>query len=57
MKRGAQQMKQNQIRMTEEFKNRIHKYQKKVQQDTGAVIDFSEAARALIDRGLKEAKL
>jgi hypothetical protein len=54
---GSKHTKQNQIRMTDELKARIHKYQDKLQHEKGIEINFSEAVRALIDRGLKEARL
>ena len=52
MKR-AQTTKQNQIRMTDDLKARIRKYQDKLHKDTGMEANFSETVRALLDRALK----
>jgi predicted DNA-binding protein len=54
---GSKRTKQNQIRMTDDLKDRIHEYQKKLHREKGIQVNFSEAVRALIERGLKEAKL
>lgn len=51
MKRA--QTKQNQIRMTDDLKARIRKYQDKLHKDTGMEANFSETVRALLDRALK----
>ena len=49
--------KQNQIRMTDDLKTRIRKYQEKLHKDTGMEANFSETVRALLDQALKAARL
>ena len=45
---------QRQIRMSRTLLDQIHRYQKKVQKETGAEIRWSSVVRSLIERGLKE---
>jgi hypothetical protein len=54
---GSKRTKQNQIRMTDDLKDRIHKYREKLHKDTGLEPNFSEAVRALLDTALKQARL
>lgn len=54
---GTKRAKQNQIRMTDELKARIRKYQERLRKDTGAQVNFSETVRALLDQSLKAARL
>lgn len=53
---GSKRTKQNQIRMTDDLKDRIHKHQEKLRKETGLQVNFSEAVRALIEKGLEEAR-
>jgi len=55
--KSKQTTKQNQIRMTEELKSRIRRYQEKLREDTGAKVNFSETVRALLDQSLKAVHL
>ena len=54
---GSERTKQNQIRMTDDLKERIHEYQKKVFKETGIELNFSETVRSLVEKSLKAAKL
>jgi hypothetical protein len=47
---------QNQIRMDDEMKARILKYQKRLA-TSGLEVSFSSATRALIEKGLEAVKL
>jgi predicted DNA-binding protein len=53
---GSQRQKQNQIRMSDDLKDRIRKYQKKLKSEGGLDVSFSSAVRALIEKGLEEVR-
>jgi hypothetical protein len=46
-------LRQTQLRMSDELKDRIHEYQEQVKKKTGFEITFSVAVRTLIERGLE----
>lgn len=49
---------QNQIRMDDDLKARIRKYQEKLEKTTsGLEVSFSSATRLLIEKGLEAMKL
>ena len=48
--------RQQQIRMDDALKDRIRKYQQKVERDTGLEVSFSSAVRSLIEKGLEAAQ-
>jgi transposase len=56
-KNGTQSKKsskhQQQIRMDDDLKSRIRKYQERVEKSTGLEIGFSSVVRVLIEAGLK----
>jgi hypothetical protein len=49
---SSSKKQQNQIRMDDELKDRIRKYQQKVMKSTGLEVSFSSAVRSLIEKGL-----
>ena len=51
-KKQADRTVQTQIRMSLDLKDRIRRYQAKLQKDTGVEITFTTAVRALIEKGL-----
>jgi len=53
---GTERTKQSQVRMTDDFMARIHQYQNKLRSERDVRVSFSEAVRALIERGLKRAR-
>ena len=44
---------QQQVRMDDDLKARIRKYQQQVGKDTGLEVSFSSAVRSLIEKGLE----
>jgi len=54
-----QRTKQNQIRMSDDFKARIKKYQERLQKTNGpeVQVSFSSATRTLIDSALRRVGL
>lgn len=48
---------QQQIRMKEALKDRIHRYQQMLHDDTGLEVNFSSAVRTLIEKALDAAKV
>ena len=48
--------RQHQIRMDDGLKDRIRKYQQRVERDTGLEVSFSSAVRSLIEKGLEAAQ-
>ena len=48
---------QNQVRMDEDLKARIRKYQQQIEKTTGLEISFSSAIRSLTEKGLEAVKL
>ena len=57
MKRSQRLSKQGQLRMSDDLKARIDKYKNQVKTLTGVTISHAEAARALIEKGLREERL
>ena len=47
---------QTQIRMDDDLKDRIRKYQRRFERETGAEISFSGAVRLLIEKGIDSAE-
>ena len=43
---------QAQIRMDDDLKDRIRKYQRRFEKETGLEIGFSEAVRLLVEKGI-----
>ena len=50
-------LEQEGIRMSGALKDRIHRYQKKVKDEMGLTVSFSEATRSLLDKALDAAKV
>jgi hypothetical protein len=48
---------QNQIRMDDVLKERIRKYQQKLEKASDIEVSFSSATRSLIEKGLEAVKL